>query len=296
VQAGNPFGLLSGFVPWDRFRVQFPKVCSVPTSVGAFHLPNRYEADEAEQLSQELMRHPDQRRPLLLVTGQAQPCRRFLNALYQLDPDRSRRLVVATGDAISFNNIYRDRRTFWPIQDIPMSLVFFCHCNPIDRQAGFRPNPEDVQVEGTGNKVKGKDPPPEDEPLSSTGTEDILLNADIVETVARSFAHDGPCADAGELTSRLRRVRIDDAGIHLDGEGEPFFASHYPYIGNRRSATGEHLVYLQPLVEDGRVLPRARLEVWKWQPAGSSGMAWKLCAPPLFVSYDPPLVEGGMHR
>ncbi len=305
LQAGNPPGALTGIMPRDRFRQTFfPILRTIPSSVGSFAMPNRHEEDVAEEISRELGRHPEQHRPLLVVTGQAQPSRRFLRALQRVDPERTRRVVVATGDAVSFNNIYRDRRTIWPIQDLPMSMVFFCHCNPIDREAGFRPAPEDILPPADVALVSPTDPaamaPPtgaDSAPLtgeqpSSTGTEDILLNADIVETVARTFAHDGqPCANADELIARLGRVRLDGTGIHLDGAGEPFFAPS----GNRRSATGEHVVCLQPVIVDGRVLPQARLEVWKWQPVNGT-MGWKPCAAPLFVSYKAPAVEGGARR
>jgi hypothetical protein len=300
VQAGNPPGLLAGCAPPSRFRWTNPYLSHVFSSVGSFQQPNRHEADSADDLSKELLRHPEQRRPLLLVTGQAQPCRRFLKALYQLNPERTRRLVVGTGDALSFNNIYRDRRTFWPIQDLPMSLVFFCHCNPIDTHAGFQPSPEGFlkPAEPAGDPGASRADAGDELP-SSTGTEDILLNADIVETAARAFAHDGqPCQDTDELISRLRRVRVDDVGIHLDGDGEPFFAPS----GNRRSATGEHVVWLQPSIKDGRVLPEARLEVWRWQPSGRGSvrpgseavMGWKLCDA-LLANYDP-LTGEGAHR
>lgn len=296
-QAGNASALLAGVIPWCPIHpISNPRLWPIPTSVGSFRLPNRHEADVAEDVSRELGEHPEQRRPVLFVTGQAQPSQRFLTALHQLDPQRSRRLVIATGDAIPFNSIYRDRRIIWPIQDLPMSMVFFFHCNPIDRQAGFVPSPEDVQPSPAGAPessaradwfAKG------DEPPSSSGTEDILLNSDIVETLAHTFIHNGqPCTDPDELINRLRRVRLDGTGIHLDGAGESFFAPS----GNRRSATGEHMVYLQPVVVDGRVLPRSRLEVWKWQPINGSTMGWKPCAPPLYPSYKPPVVEGGPHR
>ena len=43
-------------------------------------------------------------RSLLVVTGQVQPTRRFLRGLERLDPGRTHRLVVATGDAVSFTD------------------------------------------------------------------------------------------------------------------------------------------------------------------------------------------------
>ena len=51
-------------------------------------------------------------------------------------PD-ARNLVILNGDAIAFNAVYRDRDVVWNILDLPYSLVFFSHRNPIDRAAGF---------------------------------------------------------------------------------------------------------------------------------------------------------------
>ena len=87
---------------------------------------------------------------------------------------------------------------------------------------------------------------------------------------------------------RLRQTK-------LDPKGQPLFAAN----GNRRSGTGEHVVCLRPVIENGRVLPRARLEVWRWQPsrtADNPGPTWEARDVPLFLSYDPPTVEGGVHR
>ena len=84
---------------------------------------------------------------------------------------------MATGDAVAFNTVYRDRRVTWPIQELPFPFVFFCHYNPIDADAGFRA--EGVaprETEGGGERD-----------VSTTGTEDILLDGDIVEALARAL-------------------------------------------------------------------------------------------------------------
>jgi len=302
-QGGLP-GLHGGVLPWERYpRSFFPRQWEVLTSVGSFYTANRDETAVAGQVSRALTRggisggeptqtHPGEPgRSLLLVTGQVQPMRRFLRALERLDPDRARRLVVATGDAISFNTVYRDRRSCWSIQDLPMTLVFFCHYNPVERRAGFRPTPEGgVPLFGPGEEpaepVSGT---PGEEPSSSTGTEDVLLNADIVRSLARAYWHDDePSRNAAELADRLRQVK-------LDPQGQSLFASN----GNRRSGTGEHIVYLRPMIQNGRVLPRAKLEVWSWRPSRSAanpGPTWELRDAPLLLNYDPPTVEGGVHQ
>ena len=88
--------------------------------------PKRFEGE------QDLTGAAPAARPLLVVTGQSTPSRRFLAELVRTSPAQARRLVVATGDAVSFNTIYRDRRVTWPIQDLPFPFVFFCHYDPID--------------------------------------------------------------------------------------------------------------------------------------------------------------------
>jgi hypothetical protein len=303
LQGGPPPGLAGGLFPvFPICRVlgDLPRSFEVPTSVGSFSLANRYETEEAAHLSQAMLREPYQHRPLLCITGQAQPSRRFLKALHRLDPDHTRKLVVAMGDAISFNTIYRDRRVAWPIQDLPMSLVFFCHDNPIDHEAGFRPAPESiVQTIGEANNHTDEGSSPDDVP-SSTGTEDVLLNADIVEILALAFAAPGPpCTTPNVLIERLHEIRSTPAGLSLGGtEGRPFFRSkaeaNGDTNGDRMPGTGEHIICLRPVFDGTRVLPQASIEVWRWQP--SDIPTWKLVGPPLSVSYVPPTVEGGVHR
>ena len=71
--------------------------------------------------------------------------------------------------------------------------VFFCHYSPIDTDAGFRAEgygpPRDREVGGERD-------------MSATGTEDLLLDGDIVEAAARCrpSSRDGkPPADAAEI-------------------------------------------------------------------------------------------------
>ena len=165
-----------------------------------------------------------------------------------------------------------------------MPLVFFCHYNPVEPRAGFRPAPEGIVAQASAT-----DDTAASDPSSSTGTEDVLLNADIVRSLTRAYLHeDTPCRNAADLGDRLRLVK-------LDPKGQSLFAAN----GNRRSGTGEHVVCLRPVIENGRVLPRARLEVWGWRPSRSSespGPTWEPRGEPLLLSYDPPPVEGGVHR
>jgi hypothetical protein len=110
-------------------------------SVGSSDRPNRWEVQAANNLLKaKLADHPRQARPLLLITPAAsQSARRFLRGLARTAPSEARRFVVATGDGIPFNDVYRDRDVAWPIQDLPFRLLFFCHRNPVDESAGFVP-------------------------------------------------------------------------------------------------------------------------------------------------------------
>jgi len=265
----------------SRFRLDDPPSSHViASSVGSFGTPNRYEARVAGKLL-DVAQFRAQYRPLLIVSGQAQPSRRFLRAVIRSVPDWAGRFVVATGDAISFNTVYRDRQVAWNIQDLPFPLVFFCHHNPIDLDAGFRPSKEG-DPGGT----------------AATGTEDVLLYGDIVEALLQAGvpADVPPCANAAELAERLAHVRLHENRIVPGKRGIPLFDD----TGQRRSGTGEHVVYLQPVFNDSRdrLLPKSTIEVWAWQRRdwhrGERGQYWQLCGEPLNVSYSDTRREGGV--
>jgi hypothetical protein len=287
VLRGLPAGL-GGPVPFDRagphgsgLQLAIPPCWQrVDSSVGPFDRPNRFEAKCAHDLIDLLLNpegppRPAQQRPLLILTGQSGPCRRFLRGLERYSPQPARRFVVATGDGIAFNTVYRDRRVTWPIQDLPFPLVFFCHRNPVDREAGFAP------AAGT----------------ATTGTEDVLLYEDILAALAQSAAT--PLADAGQLRDRLRGIRLDAEGHPtLGGRGTRLFDGD----GGRRSGTGEHVVCLRPKVVEAhlgdgeavaQVLPQATIEVWAWRRTRGVGHSWQAVGPPLAVTYEGPLAEGG---
>jgi hypothetical protein len=232
----------------------------VHSSVGTFATPNRFEALVARFLLDEMDRHPQQRRPLLIVSGQSQPSRRFLRELARSDPDRARQLVVATGDTLAFNTVYRDHTTLWPIQDLPFKLVFFCHRNPID-PSGFDPDPKRGRV---------------------TGTEDLLLFGDIVETLALAQHQGGrPCGDAATLAGRLAAITWRDGDLGFEEGGPRLFGRS----GNRRSGTGEHVVSLRPHTRGERVLPGATIEVWERRLEDRAEPTWARRGDPLTVHY-----------
>jgi len=249
----------------------------IDSSVGSFEMPNRTESQNAVLLLKSLVEHPDQSRPLLVVTGQSGPSRRFLRALEQNAPEQTRRCVVVTGDAISFNTIYRDGAVTWPIQDLPYRLVLFCHHNPIDEDAGFLSFEEITDAAGL---------------TRTTGTEDVLLYADIVASLALCYEREGQvCAGAQQLGERFRDLRLREGKLGFDPGGRPLFNKD----GNRHSGTGEHIVYLAPQFQGPRVLPRAVIEVWSWRTEGigeSSTSSWSKVERNLEVHYDRPGPQG----
>jgi hypothetical protein len=234
-----------------------PILGSIEFSVGGFDQPNRWEARVADWLMQQKVeRFPGQKRPLLVLAApSSQPARRLLRGLEQTAPFESRRFVIVTGDALGFSTVYRDREVAWPVQDLPFDLVFFCHRNPVDEAAGF-PR-EDAQT--------GLTPP-------ATGTDDLLLNMDIVEALVHAARQDEAMpADGDELGARLRQARWRDGRVAFGDEGAPLFDGD----GNRRDGTGEHVVWLHPDVKGQRVLPHSSINVFDRQgPAG--GGAWRL--------------------
>jgi hypothetical protein len=233
-------------------------------SVGCYYWPNRPEAKGIEKVLQDKAT-PDQRLLLVLPTGE-KPARRVLHGLATAAPDDVRDVVALTGDAISFNVIYRDRNVAWNIQDMPVPLILFCHQNPVD------------WPEETG-KSRGA------APRSASGTDDELLNADIARLLIQAaFKKEGGSerlvTGADELAARLGEARLGDAPA-------PFFSAD----GNRMGGSGEYIVCLKPTFRGGQVLPRATIEVWSRKP----GAVWEPVGKPLAVEYDASRGGGGGH-
>ena len=276
----------------SSFSLQVPpRQLSIDSSVGSFATPNSYEAKAAGEMLDHWAENR-QNRPLLILAGQSQPSRRFLRGLMRGSPSLSKRveIVVATGDAVSFNTVYRDREVAWNIQDLPFPLVFFCHRNPIDADAGFRA--------GTNENRRGED---ERDNTAETGTEDVLLFGDIVEALVQTAApaQGAPCESAGELAERRADVRRQDDRIVFGGEGVRLFDGD----GQRRNGTGEHVVCLKPMWNEDypdRLLPCASIEVWGWPrrdwSRGERGQHWMQRGQPLTVWYNDPAREGGGER
>ena len=221
-------------------------VKDVSSSFGTSQATNRFEVqrvkdllDTVESTAPTFVPSPDVRRKrlLLVLAGQTLPTRRFLRELAHTDPRLARGFVVATGDSLAFNTIYRDRLATWPIQDLPYPIVLFSHANPVDAKAGFRPHLGGA----AGTNILGDS--------GATGTEDVLLFADIVGTAARGASTSaGPLSDATGLMARLRSARYFEGRITFGAEGIPLFGED----GNRKSGTGEHVVCVLPQFQGGR--------------------------------------------
>jgi hypothetical protein len=253
--AGGPFPTHRAGLLGSRVQMRIPPTQQfIDSSVGSFDSPNRFEAKAAADLVIGLEQYPEQRRPLLVVSGQSQPTRRFLRALARTAPTQARRFVVATGDALSFNNVYRDREVFWQIQDLPFQFVFFCHHNPIDPEAGFRAAERSAPAH-----------PDELGGTATTGTEDVLLDGDIVEALLLAAEGGTDLADTTAVGGRLLQTRRrHDGRLTFDPHGQPLFDAE----GNRRSVTGEHVVWVRPSYKGDRTLPQATIEVWALAPEG----------------------------
>jgi hypothetical protein len=246
---GVPVGLeFAGLVhgPFDEPGPFFTP--SIPYSVGSFEHPNYWEEEAAEKILDAFHRQTEQDKPLLIVPAVQQPARRFLRAVVRIAPLEARRFVVATGDSLDMNVVYRDRLLNWPIQDLPFALVFFAHRNPVDPRA-FEADDERAAPDASGR--------------SSSGTHDLLLNYDIMEALAECLGHEVPAEGGAEaLAERLRRSKQYDGRPRFDAQG------------NRPGGTGEFVVHLQPIREGHRVLPRAVLRVW-YRHGTLEGRIWR---------------------
>jgi hypothetical protein len=97
---------------------------------------------------------------------------------------------------------------------------------------------------------------------ATTGTEDLLLFMDIVEALVQSVSKgDTMPADGDELGERLLQLRWQ--------EGRVSFNETFPLLfdenGNRRGASGEHIVWLHPLIDGERVQPHSIIRVYGWR-------------------------------
>jgi hypothetical protein len=201
--------------------------------------------------------------------------RRVLINLRQRSPNDARNLVVINGDAISFNSVYRDRDVVWSILDLPYSLLFFAHRNPIDESAGFTWDRKE--------RANGGDEFPQ---RTTTGTHDILLYRDIFEAILyAAFDKERLLSDPLEVRQRLtatawhdpsdkgsERARVCNRQVHSFDPAPPAL---FDAAGNRQSHTGEHIVWLKPHFTNDRVDLTSKISVWSLQSEQAGG-GWQL--------------------
>lgn len=240
--------------------------------VGDFSMANPREVQAAGLFLANSAQLQNQPQILALPTG-SQRARRFLRALYGMAPRELRNLVVINGDSLTFNHVYRDRDVAWNILDMPAPLVFFSHRTPVDVVAGF----------GEKVKVGGEDR------VSNTGTQDLLLNADILSAVAQAAFHDGNLeTDADVLARGLRRSCWQEGRV-VNPRGRESATDSVELFdgeGNRRRFTGEHVIWLRPDYAGDVVQLRATISVWGAHLALPGHSSWQQAAQPLDVEYS----------
>ena len=244
----------------------------IPGTIGGF-----YQPAPAEQfvVGTFLARQtPVTPNSFLVLPTQTVRMRRFLINLQRRSPAVARNLVILNGDAIAFDAIFRDRDVAWNILDVPYSLIFFSHRNPIDRAVGF-PQIEDgrpIWEEGAGQRT-------------TTGTHDILLYRDVFAAFLYAAFDDGKLLDdPARVRDRLREThwyqppadkiandspRVCNPRVQpLDGKPRPLFDA----AGDRQSHTGEHIVWLKPFFTDQGVDLKSKISVWTIRPDGANGV------------------------
>jgi hypothetical protein len=220
---------------------------------------------------------PPARRQMLVLPTAAQRARRFLRTVARRAPIDVRNLVVLCGDSITFNNVYRDRDVAWNIQDVPVSLVFFSHRNPVNAAAGFRlvPTAQD--------------------PSATTGTQDLLLYRDIGEALVQTaYRADAFVTDGDDLLRRMGRLQWRKGHVFLAQPPSgplPRERLLFDKRGDRHQRTGEHIIWLKPHFAGTQVLPEATITVWSLPSDTHLSKSWRLQGEPLTVRYDQ--VTGG---
>lgn len=261
-----------------EFKARFPvgrfyHQGDIDSAVGEFFQP----APQEQVMVDTFLSHESPIAPnsFLVLPTQSVRMRRFLINLRQRSPQDARNLVILNGDAIAFHAVYRDRDVLWNILDLPYSLLFFSHRDPINHAAGF---------DWT------KDEHPKSAKLfpqrTTTGTHDVLLYRDLIEAIVYA-AFDGGrlLGDPGHVRERLAATswylpsadksaedpaRVCNSLVH-HGQLRPFFDA----AGNRQSHTGEHIIWVKPNFTDDRVDLTSTISVWTVRPDDGVG-EWQL--------------------
>lgn len=235
--------------PQGRSQADLLPAITIRSSVGGQARPNADEVSAASLFADRASKFTNLESNWLVLCGQVLPSRRLLKHMSRETESRLRGLTVAAGDTLGFNTVYRDWQELWPSIDLPYRLVFFCHQNPADESAGF-----------------ARDPSPANRHLA-TGTEDLLLDRDIIQSLMAGWMSLADASGPEELAKSLRQLRYYPNGPGLLSEQGEFPLLFDPE-GNRMPGTGEHLVTLSPPAI--AKLPRRAGQVEVWAVHGKS--------------------------
>ncbi|HYV38581.1 MAG TPA: hypothetical protein VE988_23050 [Gemmataceae bacterium] len=236
-------------------------------SGGDFFQPNPREAFVVGQILPELKEY-HKLRQFMLLPADADRARRFLRTVVRRsDPADLKNLIVMTGDSLGFNTIFRDRNVSWNIQDLPVPLVMFSHRNPVSKEVGF----DEASASG------------------GTGTEDLLLYRDILETVLLT-AYQGQklTASSDDLIRGLRELCWSNGRVQRMSKNDKTTPLFNPGDGNRSDGTGEHIIVLLP--DLGRGVPQATIAVWNLESKPDLPPVWEPLRK-LTVTYDAQLPD-----
>ena len=222
---------------------ELPNPISIKSSVGGLARPNVDESSAATLFTERASKFTNLENNWLVLCGQILPSRRLLKVMSRENGSRMRGLTVVSGDTLGFNTIYRDWQELWPSIDLPYRLVFFCHQNPVDTAAGFEADPSAAMRH------------------LATGTEDLLLDRDVIHSLIEGWKFiadtDGPV----ELASCLKKLKYIPTGPTL-ATAIDNLPNFFDYEGNRMPATGEHLVTLSPPSINKQPNGPGQIEVW----------------------------------
>ena len=197
----------------------------VPFSVGRMHTANDGEALAGRGVREQVARQPG--RTLLMLPTVTNPARRLVREILMPQPELASRLVVATGDGIPVNALWRDASFAWPGRELPVPLVVFCHNDPTD---WTDPGPPGYRVE------------------KPNATEEVRHFAEMGRAMTEAAFATDPRPDTPRMRDNLQSLKPRLFGP--DGE--------------RAIGTGEYVAVLRPASESATITAYRRDESgWK---------------------------------
>lgn len=222
---------------------EIPSGIDIKSSVGGLTRPNEDETAAASVFIERASKFTNLESNWLILCGQILPSRRLLKAMSRGTESRMQGLTVVAGDTLGFNTIYRDWQELWPSIDLPYRMVFFCHENPVDESAGF------VREPSSANRHL------------ATGTEDLLLNLDVIQALVEGWKLLADTEGPNEFASCLKQLKCNSTGP-IWASGVDKLPNLFDCDGNRMPGTGEHLVTLSPSSPKKQPNGAGQIEVW----------------------------------